>query len=78
MVPAKVAPVKNGKAAAEESSEEEDSDDEEEVKVRVIYLRWQCFFDFVVIVLLPQEDQQCYPLQLTFYRIVSGAIFPRK
>jgi hypothetical protein len=39
MVPAKVAPVKNGKAAAEESSEEEDSDDEEEVKVRVIYLR---------------------------------------
>lgn len=39
MVPAKVAPVKNGKAAAEESSEEEDSDDEEEVKVRVTYLR---------------------------------------
>jgi len=39
MVPAKVAPVKNGKAAAEESSEEEDSDDEEEVKVRVTCLR---------------------------------------
>lgn len=39
MVPAKVAPVKNGKAAAEDSSEEEDSDDEEEVKVCVTYLR---------------------------------------
>lgn len=35
MVPAKVAPAKNGKAAAEESSEEDDSDDEEEVKVCV-------------------------------------------
>lgn len=40
MVPAKVAPVKNGKAAAEESSEEEDSESEEEVKVCVTY--WRC------------------------------------
>ena len=51
MVPAKVAPVKNGKAAAEESSEEEDSDDEEEVKVSVTYLRWKYFCDFLSSIL---------------------------